>query len=297
MRNIKQKIVLVIVTAGLFAFIFQSDIGDFFSDDIPGCTDPIALNFNASATEDDGSCNDGTGLSNELLEKIENLKVSDWNTDDYSNLKYEIHAEFSSNNQTGSNAETKAQKNLDLAYMYVLRKATDKEVLNCFKSSLILKEEVKSFYKKADGSSTEIQTAMSWFDKKDQVYSYRNKVRDLLEKEFSQTTFEALENEITDFRTNDFKETLRRCSDLSSIISVYRSDLKKYNGAFRKYKLFTLDYEMDGIEWVEVSTFDIEDFENYKWYHTEIMKIDAEVKERVRRRAELNDTTSSIKGY
>ena len=34
----------------------QTDEGQFFDEEVPGCTDPTATNYNPEATEDDDSC-------------------------------------------------------------------------------------------------------------------------------------------------------------------------------------------------------------------------------------------------
>jgi len=279
MKNIKPKIVLAVVTLALFAFIFQSDISDVFGKNIPGCMDPIALNYNPSATEDDGSCDDGIGLSNELLKKIDSLRVSEWNTDNYFNLRTEIQMEFSSNNQTGSNEETKAQHSLDLAYMYVLKQATEKKVLNCFKSSSILEKEVKKFYKNYRKQSEEIKTAKNWFNKYHQVYSYKKQVKNLLGKRFSKTTFNALNKKINSFSNSREYKKLKKCSALSSIISRCNSDLNKYSKIEDKYITFTIEYNQDGqYRWSQIPSRWTKVFRDYTWYNNQIMILDAALK-------------------
>ena len=107
---------------------------------------------------------------------------------------------FNSINEKGSNQESISLKKLDLAYMYVLNIATDKSVDNCFKSYKNLKNEVTLFYKKYKGSSSDIKTAKSWFDKRSQVYSYKSKVKNLLKEEYDQKKWDNLNNKLVAFK-------------------------------------------------------------------------------------------------
>ena len=92
----KNKIVLVGIGLSVFGFIFQSQIIDLFKGDIEGCMDPLASNYNEEATIDDGSCTFEKPLSADLFNKIEILKNSDWDLDEFTNLRDEILIYFTS---------------------------------------------------------------------------------------------------------------------------------------------------------------------------------------------------------
>ena len=215
----KNKIILVVIAVAVLGFLFQSQIIDIIEGDVEGCMDPLASNYNVKATIDDASCTFEKPLSADLFNKIEILKKSDWNVDEYTNLRDEILIYFTSIQQSNSGQEKISLNKLDMAYMVVLEKATDKAILNCFKSSSELKKEVAKFYKKFKNANTAIKTAQYGFDSHSQIYGYKTKVNKLLEKRFVKADFDVLKEKIYKFSISKRFLQLKECKKLTNIIS------------------------------------------------------------------------------
>ena len=166
----KNKIVLAVIAVAVLGFMFQSQIKKTIIGDIEGCMDPLASNYDSEATEDNNSCTFEKPLSADLFNKIEILKNSDWDVDEYTNLRDEILIYFTSIQQSNSGQEKISLNKLDMAYMVVLEKATGKAILNCFKSSSKLKKEVEKFYNKFKNENTAIKAAQYGFNSHSQIY-------------------------------------------------------------------------------------------------------------------------------
>ena len=272
----KNKIVLVGIGLSVFGFLFQSQIKDLFLEDIVGCMDPIASNYNEEATIDDDSCTFEKPLSADLGIKIENLKKSDWDVDEYTNLRDEILIYFTSIQQSNSGQEKSSLNKLDMAYMVVLEKATDKAILNCFRSSSKLKKEVAKFYTKFKNANTAIKTAQKGFDTYNQIYGYKKKVNKLLEKRFVKADFDALKGKINKFSISKSFLQFKRCKELTNIISDGISRLDKYEKIDKTYNKFKDDHTSTNI-------FNTKDFvakmyknmfKDYQWYYNKVIETD-----------------------
>lgn len=296
----KNKIVLVGIGLSVFGFIFQSQIIDLFKGDIEGCMDPLASNYNEQATIDDDSCTFEKPLSADLFNKIEILKKSDWDVDEYTNLRDEILIYFTSIQQSNSGQEKISLNKLDMAYMLVLEKATDKAILNCFKSSSELKKEVQKFYNKFKTQNTAIKTAQYGFNSHSQIYSYRTKVNKLLEKRFVKADFDALKGKINNFSISKRFLQFKNCKELTNIISDGISSLEKYETIDKKYNKFKDDYTssefFNSKDFVSKRYFNI--FKDYKWYYNKVIETDErlkkEKKERDERRREREELESEV---
>jgi hypothetical protein len=296
----KNKIVLVGIGLSVFGFIFQSQIIDLFKGDIEGCMDPLASNYNEQATIDDDSCTFEKPLSADLFNKIEILKKSDWDVDEYTNLRDEILIYFTSIQQSNSGQEKISLNKLDMAYMLVLEKATDKAILNCFKSSSELKKEVQKFYNKFKTQNTAIKTAQYGFNSHSQIYSYRTKVNKLLEKRFVKADFDALKEKINKFSVSTRFLQFNRCKELTNIISDGISRLDEYETIDKKYNKFKDDYTSSDFfntkDFVSKRYFNI--FKDYKWYNNKVIETDdrlkKEKKERDERRKEREELESEV---
>jgi hypothetical protein len=276
----KNKIVLLVIAVGVLGFMFQSQIIVFYKADIEGCNDPLASNYNEEATIDDGSCTFEKPLSADLFKKIENLKKSDWDVDEYTNLRDEILIYFTSIQQSNSGQEKISLNKLDMAYMLVLEKATDKAILNCFISSSKLKKEVEKFYDIFRLENTAIKSAQYGFDSHSQIYSYRTKVDKLLEKRFVQSDFDALKEKINKFSISKRFLQFNRCLILTNIISDGISRLDKYETIERRYNKFKDDYKQDFWninDQVSKRYFNI--FKDYKWYDNKVIETDERLKQ------------------
>jgi hypothetical protein len=300
MKNSKTKIILVGIGLSVFGFIFQSQIIDLFKGDIEGCMNPLASNYNEEATIDDDSCTFEKPLSADLFNKIEILKKSDWDVDEYTNLRDEILIYFTSIQQSNSGQEKISLNKLDMAYMLVLEKATDKAILNCFKSSSKLKKEVQKFYNKFKTQNTAIKTAQYGFNSHSQIYSYRTKVNKLLEKRFVKADFDALKEKINKFSKKERFLQFNRCKELTNIISDGISRLDEYETIDKKYNKFKDDYTSSDFfntkDFVSKRYFNI--FKDYKWYNNKVIETDErlkkEKKERDERRKEREELESEV---
>ena len=283
----KNKIVLVGIGLSVFGFIFQSQIIDLFKGDIEGCMDPLASNYNEEATIDDDSCTFEKPLSADLFNKIEILKNSDWDVDEYTNLRDEILIYFTSIQQSNSGQEKISLNKLDMAYMVVLEKATDKAILNCFKSSSKLKKEVAKFYNKFKNENTAITNAQYGFKTYSAIYFYKSKVNKLLEKRFVKADFDALKGKINKFSNSKRFLQLKECKKLTNIISDGISRLDEYETIDKRYNKFKDDYKQDFWnikDQVSKRYFNI--FKDYKWYYNKVIETDERLKEEKKKRDE-----------
>lgn len=284
----KNKIVLVGIGLSVFGFIFQSQIIDLFKGDIEGCMDPLASNYNEEATIDDGSCTFEKQLSADLFNKIEILKNSYWDVDEYTNLRDEILIYFTSIDQSNSEQEKISLNKLDMAYMLVLEKATGKAILNCFKSSSKLKKEVAKFYNKFKNVNTVIQTAKYVFNTYSQIYGYRTKVNKLLEKRFVKADFDELKGKINNFSISESFLQFNRCEQLTNIISDGISRLDEHETIDKKYNKFEDDHTSSNIfntkDFVSKRYFKI--FKDYKWYYNKVIETDNRLKKDKKERDE-----------
>lgn len=284
----KNKIVLVGIGLCVLGFLFHSQIIDLFKGDIEGCMDPLASNYNEEATINDDSCTFERPLSADLFNKIEILKKSDWDVDEYTNLRDEILIYFTSIQQSNSGQEKISLNKLDMAYMLVLEKATDKAILNCFKSSSKLRKEVAKFYTKFKNENTAITNAQYCFNSHSQIYGYRVKVNKLLEKKFVKADFDALKEKIYKFSISNRFLQFNRCKELTNIISDGISRLDKYEKIDKKYNKFKDDHTSTNIfntkDFVSKMYFNI--FKDYKWYYNKVIETDERLKEDKKERDE-----------
>jgi hypothetical protein len=284
----KNKIVLVGLALSVFGFVFQSQIIDIFKGDVEGCMDPLASNYNEEATIDDNSCTFEKPLSADLFNKIEILKKSDWDVDEYTNLRDEILIYFTSIQQSNSGQEKISLNKLDMAYMVVLEKATDKAILNCFKSSSKLKKEVAKFYTKFKNENTAITNAQYGFNSHSQIYGYRTEVNKLLEKRFVKADFDVLKEKIYKFSISNRFLQFNSCKQLTKIISDGISRLDKYEEIDKRYNKFEDDHTSTNIfntkDFVSNRYFKI--FKDYKWYYNKVIEIDERLKEDKKERDE-----------
>ena len=300
MKNSKTKIILVGIGLSVFGFLFQSQIIDLFKGDIQGCMDPLASNYDPEATEDNNSCTFEKPLSADLFKKIEILKESDWDVDEYTNLRDEILIYFTSIQQSNSGQEKISLNKLDMAYMVVLEKATDKAILNCFKSSSKLKKEVEKFYNKFKNEKTAIKAAQYGFNSHSQIYGYKTKVNKLLEKRFVQADFDALKGKINKFSISNSFLQFNRCEQLTKIISDGISRLDEYETIEKRYNKFKDDHNTTDLfsqkNFVAKRYKNI--FEDYKWYYNKVIETDErlkkEKKERDERRREREELESEV---
>ena len=280
----KNKIVLVGIGLSVFGFIFQSQIIDLFKGDVEGCMDPLASNYNEEATIADDSCTFEKPLSADLFNKIENLKKSDWDVDEYTNLRNEILIYFTSIQQSNSAQEKISLNKLDMAYMLVLEKATDKAILNCFKSSSELKKEVKKLYKEYKNVNTAINTAQYGFNSHSQFYGYKTKVNKLLEKRFVQADFDALKEKISKFSKKERFLQFNRCKELTNIISEGIIRLDEYEKIDIRYDAFEDDHKSGFWQKDQVSRRYFNMFKDYKWYYNKVIETDDRLKEEKKKR-------------
>jgi hypothetical protein len=292
----KNKLFLVGIGLSVFGFLFQSQIKDLFLEDIVGCMDPIASNYNKEATIDDDSCTFEKPLSADLGIKIENLKKSDWDVDEYTNLRDEILIYFTSIGQSNSGQEKSSLNKLDMAYMLVLEKATDKAILNCFKSSSELKREVEKFYNKFKKVNTAIKTAQYGFNSYSKIYFYKSKVNKLLEKRFVQADFDALKAKINKFSTSPSFLQFNGCKDLTNIISDDISRLDKYEKIDKEYNKFKNEYTSTNIfktkDFVAKMYFKI--FKDYEWYYKKVIETDDRLKKAKKARDDKRKKEDSV---
>tara|TARA_B100000795_G_scaffold76672_1_gene54626 strand:+ start:2307 stop:3206 length:900 start_codon:yes stop_codon:yes gene_type:complete len=287
MKNSKTKIILVGIGLSVFGFIFQSQIIDLFKGDIEGCMDPLASNYNEEATIADDSCTFEKPLSADLFNKIEILKNSDWDVDEYTNLRDEILIYFTSIQQSNSGQEKISLNKLDMAYMVVLEIATDKAILNCFTSISKLKKEVQKFYNIFKNKNTAIKAAQYGFNSHSEFYGYKTKVNKLLEKRFVQTDFDALKEKINKFSNSKSFLQFKECKKLTNIISDGISRLDKYETIDKKYNKFEKDYKttfFSAKDFVSKRYFNI--FKDYKWYYNKVIETDKRVKKEKKERDE-----------
>jgi len=283
----KNKIVLAVIAVAVLGFMFQSPIIKCIIGDIQGCMDPLASNYIEEATIDDGSCTFEKPLSADLFNKIEILKNSDWDVDEYTNLRNEILIYFTSIQQSNSGQEKISLNKLDMAYMVVLEKATDKAILNCFKSSSELKKEVAKFYNKFKNANTAIKSAQYGFNSHSQIYGYKTKVNKLLEKRFVQADFDALKGKINKFSNSRRFLELKECKKLTNIISDCISRLDEYETIERRYNKFEDDYKQDFWnikDQVSKRYFNI--FKDYRWYYNKVIETDDRLKKDKKERDE-----------
>ena len=193
----KKKIVLIVISLSVVGFIFQPQIKKCFKEDVKGCIDPTANNYNELANIDDGSCSYEDSLSPELFNKIDSFKKKNWDKANYSRLRDEILIYFRSVNKTDSREEKNSLYKLDMAHMHVLEKETEKAISNCFNSSNQLKNEVIKFNNEFGNQNTSIKNARNWFISYSKIFSFKKKVDDLLKKEYNKEEFVELEKEIT----------------------------------------------------------------------------------------------------
>ena len=117
---------------------------------------------------------------------------------------------------------------------------------------------------------------MSWFEKHEEVRSFPNKVNKIVRKEFNESNFNALKKQITDFRkSSEYRDKLKDCSKLSTIISanlVKLSDYKKIEEAYKNLK------REDKRRWNVV--FSIGDYKDYAWYHKEVVRLETLLQKR-----------------
>ena len=282
----KNKIVLVGIGLSVFGFLFQSQIKDLFLEDIVGCMDPIASNYNEEATIDDNSCTFEKPLSADLGIKIENLKKSDWDVNEYINLSNEILIYFRSIQQSNSGQKKNSLNKLDMAYMVVLEKATDKAISNCFQSTSRLKKEVAKFYTKFKNENTAITNAQKRFDTYNQIYGYKKKVNKLLEKRFVKADFDALKGKINKFSISKSFLQFKRCKELTNIISDGISRLDKYEKIDKKYNKFKDDHTSTNIFNTKdfVANMYKNMFKDYQWYYNKVIETDDRLKKAKRDR-------------
>ena len=296
----KNKIVLVGIGLSVFGFIFQSQIIDIFKVDIEGCMDPLASNYNEEATIADNSCTFEKPFSADLFNKIEILKNSDWDVDEYTNLRDEILIYFTSIGQSKSGQEKVSLNKLDMVYMLVLEKATDKVTLNCFKSSSELKKEVAKFYNKFKNENTTITNAQYEFNSYSQIYGYKKKVNKLLEKRFVKADFDVLKEEIYKFSISNRFLQFSSCKQLTKIISDGISRLDKYEAIDKRYNKFEDDHNSSNFfttkDFVSKKYFKI--FKHYKWYYNKVIETDERLKkakkERDEKRREKEELESEV---
>ena len=288
----KNKLFLVGIGLSVFGFLFQSQIKDLFLEDIVGCMDPIASNYNEEATIDDDSCTFEKPLSADLGKKIEILKNSDWDVDEYTNLRDEILIYFTSIQQSNSGQEKNSLNKLDMAYMVVLEKATEKEILNCFKTSSELKREVEKFYNKFKNANTAIKTAQYAFNSYSKIYSYKRKVNKLLEKRFLQADFDALKGKINKFSISKSFLQFKRCKELTNIISDGISRLDKYEKIDKKYNKFKDVHTPTNIFNTKdfVAKMYKNEFRDYQWYYNKVIETDDRLKEAKQQREKQKQT-------
>ena len=275
----KNNLVLVGIGLSVFGFIFQSQIIDLFKGDIEGCMDPLASNYNEEATIADDSCTFEKPLSADLFNKIEILKESDWDVDEYTNLRNEILIYFTSIQQSNSGQEKISLNKLDMAYMVVLEKATGKAILNCFKSSSKLKKEVAKFYKKFKNANTAIKAAQYGFNSHSEFYGYKTKVNKLLEKRFVQADFDALKEKINKFSKKERFLQFNRCKELTNIISEGIIRLDEYEKIDIRYDAFEDDHKSGFWQKDQVSRRYFNMFKDYKWYYNKVIETDDRLKE------------------
>ena len=177
--SLKTKLLLALLASLAGISVFYSDISKLFQNDISGCTDFNAVNYDPLATVDDSTCYFAGSLPNHLKKDIDKLKDSDWIKNEYLLLKDKIKIHFSSIDQENSQEEIESLDNLDMAYMYVLNQASTKNLENCFKSGNNLYQEVYSFYKKFKSKNNDIRNAYNPFRKKYQINSHKIKVKEI----------------------------------------------------------------------------------------------------------------------
>jgi len=279
----KNKIVLLVTAIAVLGFMFKSQITDLFcKEDIKGCMDPLASNYDPKATEDNDSCDFEIELSADLFNKIEILKTSDWDVIKYTNLRNDILFYFTSLKQSNSGQQNISLNKLDMAYMVVLGKATDNEILNCFKSSSKLKKEVRTFYDKYKSVNKSIKGSQYGFNSYSQIDGYKKKVNKLLAKRFVKADFDQLKNKISSFSTSRGFLQFKQCKNLTSKISDAISDLDKYEKIEKEYNKFDAKYGahvgfFKRKDYVDSYYFDL--FEDYQWYYDTVSAADARLRD------------------
>jgi hypothetical protein len=267
-------ILLFIITVFIIVFIFFPP--PWINEDIPGCTDPIAINYDINTNVDDSSCVYKGNLSINLQNKVDQLISSDWNKINFKNLRSEILNFYNSQGKQGSLEEENSLSNLDSDYMSVMYKETKKVSKKCFSKSSALKKEVSNFYKKHKNNK-EIRAAKRIFNTRDKIFSFEKKVRSLLKKEFEKTSFYQLRNDIDDFKNkSSYRSYIKPCSSLISDLDDCLNDLvsfqdieKIYNNEYTKDKrLYLLKWKTMGIP----PYYPIK-FKPYDWYYKQVKEL------------------------
>ena len=226
--SLKTKLLLALLASLAGISVFYSDISKLFQNDISGCTDFNAVNYDPLATVDDSTCYFAGSLPNHLKKDIDKLKDSDWIKNEYLLLKDKIKIHFSSIDQENSQEEIESLDNLDMAYMYVLNQASTKNLENCFKSGNNLYQEVYSFYKKFKSKNNDIRNAYNPFRKKYQINSHKIKVKEIFKYEYNKETVEALEMKIKTFKSSPIYLEFEKCPKLFQVIENCENDLIKF---------------------------------------------------------------------
>jgi hypothetical protein len=276
----KVKILLVVIALAVLGFMFKSQITDNLKKDISGCMDPLASNYNPKATEDSDSCSFEKELSADLFNKIEHLKISDWDVNGYKNLNANIRIYFTSLGQSNSDQENIALNKLDMAYMIVLGNATDKKILNCLKSSSDLKKEVEKLYAEYGTVNKAIKDANDSFNSYSKIYGYRKKVKSLLKKRFVKANFDKLKGWIFTFSKSKSFLQFKHCQGLKNIISNGIDDLDKYEEIDKRYNQFEIDHTPGEMEMPKefVTERYFKMFKDYEWYYNEVIETDLRLK-------------------
>ncbi len=281
----KSKLILIFILITVTAFIFKSSILGFLKNDIEGCTDKLAANYNPKATIDNGSCSYEKSLSPELSKKIQVLKDSDWDKNEYTNLKFEIYTYFNSKSEKGSGQEKISLEKLDMAYMLVLERATDQLILDCFRSSSNLKREVRKFYDKYKDQNLSIRSSQAVFNCYSQIYTYQKMVSRMLGNKYVKTDADALKLEINKFSKSKTYLKISSCKKNKKTIADCLSNLDKLELIESLYIIFAREYEPSILnlnELVPQEYFDT--FKDFAWYYNKVIETDKLLKkEKIRR--------------
>ena len=107
----------------------------------------------------------------------------------YDTTKIYIQSFYHKQGKDGTSEEDIALHELDLEYLKVLNKETEKIVDNCFYEDNSLRSEVDDFYFKYESESNEIRKAKSWFDTKLKIENLPYKVKQLLREKFNKKRY------------------------------------------------------------------------------------------------------------
>jgi hypothetical protein len=285
MNKILHILLITVITIAVVVFIFFPP--PWKSKDIKGCMDPLAKNYDPSASiAVAGSCLYNNPIPNEIIIRIDSLGDRAWDKDYYNIIGVYIEQYFFSKSKSGSSEEDNALLALDLKYMTVLNNETEKIVDNCFKDAAAIKSEVDDYYNKYKTQSSEIIKADSWFTTKSDITNLNGRVINLISKQYNEATHNSLMSSINALEQDpNYKNKMKNCNDFSAIINTAKAKLKDFEGiavfSLKDFETAYIEYKNNWQKAGKVPDYWRNFFKDlgYAWYHNEVMKIDSQLKQ------------------